>query len=61
MKEELAKLEAQKAAIVAAMNDPNLCANTASVFSRVSGYYRPVNLFNVGKAKEFKDRKLYNI
>ena len=27
------------------------------VYSRVSGYYRPVNQWNLGKQEEFKDRK----
>ena len=61
MEKELAKLEAQKAAIIKAMNDTNLCANTASVFSRISGYYRATNLWNTGKAEEFKERKTYSL
>jgi ribonucleoside-triphosphate reductase len=31
------------------------------VFSRVTGFYRPVQSWNEGKAEEFKDRKKYNI
>ncbi len=27
------------------------------VYSRVSGYYRPMNQWNKGKREEFKDRK----
>lgn len=41
-------------------NDPAL-QNTASCFSRISGYYRATNLWNTGKAQEFKDRKTYNL
>lgn len=29
----------------------------AEVYSRVVGYYRPVNNWNDGKREEFKDRK----
>ncbi|MBQ7455233.1 MAG: ribonucleoside triphosphate reductase, partial [Clostridia bacterium] len=29
--------------------------------SRITGYYRPVQNWNAGKAQEFKDRKVYNI
>jgi len=31
------------------------------VYSRVVGYYRPVNQWNKGKQEEFKDRKPYRI
>ena len=41
--------------------DPNLAQGTAITYSRITGYYRPVENYNIGKAQEFKDRKLYNI
>lgn len=41
-------------------NDPAL-QNTASCYSRISGYYRSTNLFNTGKAEEFKERKTYKL
>jgi len=31
------------------------------VFSRVTGFFRPVRDWNVGKQEEFKDRKKFNI
>jgi anaerobic ribonucleoside-triphosphate reductase len=31
------------------------------VYSRVVGYYRPVNQWNPGKKEEFKERKTYNV
>jgi ribonucleoside-triphosphate reductase len=31
------------------------------VFSRVTGFFRPVQSWNKGKAEEFKDRKKYNV
>ncbi len=37
------------------------CGNTTEVYSRITGYYRPVQNFNDGKAQEFKDRKVYDI
>jgi len=37
------------------------CHNATEVYSRITGYYRPVKNWNVGKAKEFKERKTYNI
>lgn len=30
-------------------------------YSRVSGYYNPVNAFNKGKREEFSERKYLNI
>ncbi len=37
------------------------CGKPAEVYSRITGYYRPVQNWNDGKAQEFKDRKLYDI
>ena len=31
------------------------------VFSRVTGFFRPVQQWNEGKQAEFKDRKKYNL
>ena len=31
------------------------------VYSRVCGYFRPVNQWNRGKQEEFKQRVVYNI
>lgn len=31
------------------------------VFSRVTGFFRPVQSWNKGKAEEFKDRKKFDI
>ena len=37
------------------------CGQKTEVYSRITGYYRPVQNWNDGKAQEFKDRKVYNI
>ena len=37
------------------------CGKEAEVYSRITGYYRPVKNWNVGKAQEYKERKVYNI
>ena len=37
------------------------CGNKTEVYSRITGYYRPVQNWNDGKTQEFKDRKVYNI
>lgn len=37
------------------------CGNTTEVYSRITGYYRPVQNWNDGKSQEFKDRKVYDI
>jgi len=36
------------------------CGGEAEVYSRITGYYRPVKDWNVGKAEEYKERKEYN-
>ena len=38
-----------------------ICGKEAEVYSRITGYYRPVKNWNDGKAQEFKDRKVYDI
>ena len=38
-----------------------ICGKTTEVYSRITGYYRPVQNWNDGKAQEFKDRKVYDI
>jgi len=37
------------------------CGENAEVYSRITGYYRPVQNWNEGKSKEYKDRKLYDV
>ena len=37
------------------------CGQETEVYSRVTGYYRPVNRWNKGKQEEFKERKTFNI
>ena len=37
------------------------CGKTCEVWSRITGYYRPVQNWNDGKVQEFKDRKLYDV
>ncbi len=36
------------------------CGKNAEVYSRITGYYRPVQNWNDGKTQEYKDRKLYD-
>ena len=37
------------------------CGGKTEVYSRITGYYRPVQNWNDGKAQEFKDRKVYDV
>jgi len=37
------------------------CGATTEVYSRITGYYRPVQNWNDGKSQEFKERKTYEI
>ncbi len=36
------------------------CGKKTEVYSRITGYYRPVQNWNDGKAQEFKDRRTYD-
>ncbi len=37
------------------------CGKKTEVYSRITGYYRPLQNWNDGKTQEFKDRKEYNL
>ena len=37
------------------------CGAGTEVYSRITGYYRPVQNWNEGKAQEFRDRKVYRL
>ncbi len=38
-----------------------ICGEPTEVYSRITGYYRPVQNWNAGKTEEFKKRKLYDV
>ncbi|MCL2675790.1 MAG: ribonucleoside triphosphate reductase [Firmicutes bacterium] len=38
-----------------------VCGGDTEVYSRITGYYRPVQNWNDGKSKEFIDRKVYDV
>ena len=38
-----------------------VCGKATETYSRITGYYRPIQNWNDGKSQEFKDRKLYDI
>ena len=38
-----------------------VCGEKAEVYSRITGYYRPVQNWNDGKTQEYKDRRLYDV
>lgn len=38
-----------------------ICGKKTEVYSRITGYYRPVQNWNDGKLEEFKDRKEYDV
>ncbi len=38
-----------------------ICGKKTEVYSRITGYYRPVQNWNDGKSQEYKDRKTYQI
>ena len=38
-----------------------ICGEPAEIYSRITGYYRPVKNWNDGKSQEFKDRVTYTV
>jgi len=38
-----------------------VCGKSTEIYSRITGYYRPVQNWNDGKAQEFKDRRVYDV
>ncbi len=38
-----------------------ICGEKAEVYSRITGYYRPVQNWNDGKLQEYKERKVYDM
>ena len=38
-----------------------VCGERTEVYSRITGYYRPVQNWNEGKMEEFKERKTYDV
>ncbi len=38
-----------------------ICGKSTEVYSRITGYYRPVSNWNDGKLQEYKDRLLYEV
>ncbi|MGX8679875.1 MAG: anaerobic ribonucleoside-triphosphate reductase, partial [bacterium] len=38
-----------------------ICGRTTEIWSRITGYYRPVQNWNEGKVQEYKERKEYDI
>ena len=38
-----------------------ICGKKTEVYSRITGYYRPVQNWNDGKSQEYKDRKTYQV
>lgn len=37
------------------------CGEVTEIYSRITGYYRPIQYWNDGKVQEFKDRQVYTI
>jgi len=37
------------------------CEEKTEVYSRITGYYRPVQNWNDGKSQEYKDRRVYDV
>ena len=51
--------ETTKDSKAAVEKDEHVCGCKTEVYSRVTGYYRPVQNWNKGKQEEFKERKRF--
>lgn len=38
-----------------------VCGKETEIYSRITGYYRPVKAWNIGKSEEFRERKTYDV
>ena len=60
-KPDLLRLQESTATSPASSSPVPQCGESAEVYSRITGYYRPVQNWNAGKTQEYKERKEYNI
>ena len=58
---QIEKINEQIEQIEARIKDPHLCEGTASTYTRITGYHRPVENFNDGKQQEMIERLEYKI
>jgi anaerobic ribonucleoside-triphosphate reductase len=56
---KLEKIENEILELELKIKDPKLCEGTAETYSRISGYYRPISQWNIGKKAEFSERVSY--
>lgn len=57
----LVDIENQIEEISGIMDRPSLCEGTSSTFTRVTGFFRPVENFNAGKQAEYMQRLEYSM
>jgi ribonucleoside-triphosphate reductase len=57
--DKLKQIEIDMRTIAGIINDPCLCEGTASTYSRISGYFRPIENWNDGKVSEWYERIAY--
>jgi ribonucleoside-triphosphate reductase len=58
---QLARIEEQITQLEEKIKDPHLCEGSASTYTRISGYYRPIENFNSGKKEEYRQRLEYEL
>ena len=50
----------EQVVVTTSMEDLEGQRTRCEVYSRIVGYLRPVNQWNIGKKEEFRDRKTYD-
>jgi anaerobic ribonucleoside-triphosphate reductase len=58
---QLTRIDEQITQLEEKIKDPHLCEGSASTYSRISGYYRPINNWNAGKKEEYRQRLEYDL
>lgn len=51
----------QAACELPSKSNPKKCKAPVETYSRIVGYYRPIQFWNPGMREQFKDRLYYNI
>ena len=37
------------------------CGKPCEIYSRITGYYRPLKYWNIGKQEEFRERRTFDV
>ncbi len=61
MRQGLSGFNSQNALYKIILNMDNIKRTACQIFSRVNGWFTPINKWNKGKVSEWQDRKTYEV